>query len=69
MPVNKDYIINNLWDNPVDLLSCVPKMMDEYAKQIVIDFERWKRLQEREGNREIYGETPEQLFNLYKSNS
>lgn len=43
----------------------VQRFVDEYAKQQTIAFETWRRLQARDGNREIYGKTPDQLYQLF----
>lgn len=37
----------------------------ELAKKMAVDFRKWYILQEREGNKEIYGKIPEQLLELY----
>lgn len=36
--LTEEEIINKFWENPSDLLSSVPKMMNEFAKQESIEF-------------------------------
>jgi phenolic acid decarboxylase len=39
--LTKEEIINKYWDDPTNLLDAVPKIMDEYAKQLAIGFAEW----------------------------
>lgn len=42
--------------------------MEEFARERAIDYERWKRLNDREGGTwwdKIRGKTPAQIFDLY----
>lgn len=45
----------------------VEDAMDEYAKQQAIAFETWRRLEDRKGNTEIFGKTPEELYAQFES--
>lgn len=71
--LTKEEIINKYWDDPTNLLDAVPKIMDEYAKQLAIGFAEWcvnNHSVDYEGfsfpvwiNHQEYG--AEQLYELY----
>lgn len=73
----KEEIINDNWDNPTDLLSCIPKMMDIHSRNVAIEFAKWigdnaqsvyEGTKKKEGwivGNDFYND--ETLYNLYLS--
>ncbi len=64
--LTKEEIINKYWDDPTNLLDAVPKIMDEFAKQLAIGFAEWidnsPEYRNEFANKII---TTDQLYQLY----
>lgn len=69
MASSKEEILEKRWMGKNDVYAASDNVlgaMDDFAKQEAIEFMKWWREGERKKyNQEMYGKTPEQLFEMF----